>query len=211
MANPSPSGHLCRLQPDQGAIIFFSEDVQKAVRTLSHIPDALLEIREQHLATHFLAAFVQHNSLEMPGAGDLTHPKRADENIVFPVGELRARVERDAGDRDGWDPDDDRFLHALHLGLVGDARSLIRAAISHRRPAVVSSAADDIQFVAAVRAILVLPDFAGFGMHKQSKLVAMSERVNLRLVAGLSGKRIIGRHGAVVAEANNLSAVDAGS
>src|SRR6185503_3608425 len=92
--------------------------------------------------------------------------------------------------------------------LVGDPRSLICAAIGYRRPAVVSSGTDDIHFVAAVGAVLVLPDFTGFWMHKQSKLVAMSERIDLRLVAGLSDERVIGRHGAVVAETNDFSAVE---
>ena len=61
--------------------------------------------------------------------------------------------------------------------------------------------------VAAVGALLGRPHLAGDRVHRQPELVAVTERVDLRLVAGAVDKGVVGRHGAVVAQANQLAAV----
>ena len=60
----------------------------------------------------------------------------------------------------------------------------------------------DVDFVAAQRPDLRLPQLACFGMNRQSQRIAMTQRKDLRLVARFVGERIILRRGSVFAKSN---------
>ena len=52
----------------------------------------------------------------------------------------------------------------------------------------------------------MLPDLAGRGVDDEAELVAMAQRVDFRPMALAAHERIVGRHGAVVVEAQDLAA-----
>ncbi len=84
--------------------------------------------------------------------------------------------------------------------------TLVRTAVTHQRPAIVASRLQDVDFVAAIGTIFVLPHLAGPGMHGQPERAAVSQRVDFRPMAGLPHERIVGRDGAVVAQTQHLAA-----
>jgi len=64
---------------------------------------------------------------------------------------------------------------------------------------------DDVKFVAIERAMLVRPQISSVGMDSQALRVAMPERPDLRFGVFFPDKGIIGRDGAVVAQAKNFA------
>src|SRR5207247_1173898 len=95
-------------------------------------------------------------------------------------------------------------------GLFRLPRARVRAAVTHERPAVVATGLDDIDLVAAIRAVLVLPHLSSSRMDGESDRVPMAERVHLGLVPGLSDEWIIVRHAAIVPQPQNLAGVAVG-
>src|SRR5262245_16994201 len=90
--------------------------------------------------------------------------------------------------------------------MLGDARPGILAPETDDRPAVVASRLDDVDLVATVGPVLVVPELSGLRMHDERERVAVSERVDLRAVPGAVHKRIVWRHSAIVAKAKDLAA-----
>ena len=83
----------------------------------------------------------------------------------------------------------------------------IGAPVAHERPAVVRARLQDVDFVAAVRPVLVQPHLAGARMHRQAERAAMAERVDLGPgIGGLADERIVFRHAAVVVQPQHLPA-----
>ena len=75
-----------------------------------------------------------------------------------------------------------RRLHSRRLGPHPDTPSPLHqvlASVGHYRPAVVGAAAQDIDLVAAARAVLMDPDGAGGGMDGQALGVAVAEGEHL--------------------------------
>src|SRR5262245_66482682 len=134
----------------------------------------------------------------MPRAGDLTKPHRAYEEIALPGRKTLAGVERHARRSNRGDPDEQRILHAFLRRSLRDARPLVRPAPAHARPAVVPARKKNVDFVAAVRAVFVLPDRPGLRMQSQSQLIPMTQGKDLRLVASLADERIVRRHAPII-------------
>jgi hypothetical protein len=63
--------------------------------------------------------------------------------------------------------------------MFGNARAGIVASEADEGPAVVAAGRDDVDFIAAVRSVLVVPDRAGVGMDDEGEGVAMPEREDL--------------------------------
>ena len=84
----------------------------------------------------------------------------------------------------------------------------VLAAECDDRPAVVLAGLDQVELVAALRAVFGRPEGAGVGMDCEPLQVAVAVGVDLRLVSRLPDKRIVRRHGAVVFEPQDLAAVD---
>ena len=160
------------------------QQIQQAVRSLPHVADSLTQLGQQRLAPQLLHLLVEEDALEMARARDLAGAQRADEDIALPLRESVAGVERHAGDRDRRHPVDERRLEARVSRALDLPRPRIGAAVAHERPSVVGAGLEDVDLVAAVRAVLVEPHLAGARMHRQPERAAVSERVDLRLCAG---------------------------
>src|SRR5262245_15242126 len=90
--------------------------------------------------------------------------------------------------------------------MFGDPRPRVVPPEAHDRPPVVASGGDDVDLVAAVRTVLVLPDRAAHRMNDEPERIAMAERVNLRPVPLTAGERIVRRNRSVLVEAQELAA-----
>src|SRR6266581_1179273 len=90
--------------------------------------------------------------------------------------------------------------------ILGNARPRIIAPKAHQRPTVVAPRLDHVDLVSAIRPIFVIPQLARFGMNDQTQRIPMTQCVNLRPVAGAAYERIVGRHRAIIAQAQNFSA-----
>src|SRR5713101_6207402 len=77
----------------------------------------------------------------------------------------------------------------------------------YERPAIVTTRTDDVDFVAAIRAILVLPDVAGARLNGETQRVPVAEGIHFRFVAGASDERVVARHCAVVAQPQHFARV----
>ena len=146
---------------------------------------------------------------QVPRARDLAHAHAADEQVAFPLRQLAARVERHAGDRDRRRPVHDGIDEALARETFRLPRPRVRAPQAHERPAVVAAGLQHVDLVAAVRAVLVLPDLARARMHRDSHAVAMAQREHLGR-AVLAGERVAGRGRAVVAQPQHFAGVRRG-
>ena len=105
----------------------------------------------------------------MSRTGNLAGAQRPDKDIALPLRQLVARVERHPRHGDRRHPEHDWHFEALvSRGLAVLPRSRIRAAVAHDRPAVVRAGLQDVDLVAAVGAVLVLPHLASAGMHGQA-------------------------------------------
>src|SRR6185295_8653464 len=156
---------LFRLDAQHRARGFVCDHVEQAVRALLHVANPLVKIDEQRLAPQLLHLLVEQDAIEMARAGNLALAQPADEHVTFPLRELVAGVEREARDRDRGRPVDHRRLVAVVRGHLVVERARIVAAIAHDRPAVILASLDDVELVAAVRAVLGLPELARHGMH----------------------------------------------
>src|SRR5262249_10271245 len=125
------------------------------------------------------------------------------ERVALPVWKAVARVEREARRRDRRHPEDHRLLETGRGGRK--ARAVVVAAVADDRPAVISPRLQHVQFVAAVRTVLVLPDLTREWIEREPELHAMTDRENRRLVAALSDERIVRRHAAIVLESQDLA------
>src|SRR6185503_7284904 len=81
----------------------------------------------------------------------------------------------------------------------------IVAAVAHHRPTVVLARADDVELVAAVGAVLALPNVAGDRVHGEAERAPVAERIDRRVPALLPRERIVLGHAAVVVEAQDLA------
>src|SRR5262245_48756227 len=91
--------------------------------------------------------------------------------------------------------------------MVGDSRAGIISSVTHHRPAVILAGQDDVELVAAIRPVLVLPNHTGVRVNCQSQRIAMTERKDFRLVTGSANERIVGCGRSVVAKAKNFAAM----
>ena len=121
--------------------------------------------------------------------------------LFFHCGILVAGVEHDAARRDGRRVVDDRLLHA-RLAALGDAG--LHAHRDHA-PAVVLARLDDVDLVAALRAVLRLPQLAADRIPRQALRIAMAVAPDRRQRAGLADERVVLRHRAVVVDAMDLA------
>ena len=86
---------------------------------------------------------------------------------------------------------------------------LVRPAVGNHRPSVVAAGPDDVELVAALRAVFCFPDLAGLGMKDERHGIADAERVDLRFVSGPAGEGVVGGRGAVVIQPQHLAVVTA--
>src|SRR4029453_11570218 len=126
-------------------------------------------------------------------------PPCTHKDMALPLWKALAGVDDDAGRGNRRVPEEKRLLHpwSTRLGKrrarPARAFAAVRPAVRDHRPAVVLAGLNDVDFVAAKRSILRVPDLAGLGMDDQAERVANAEGIDLRLVARPAGGRVIGR------------------
>src|SRR6185437_5248304 len=108
------------LEAHQCAILLVGHHINQTIGTLPHVPDALLEIREQRLAAGFVPVLIEDDPLEMSDTLNGAPKHRPDQHVVLPSGEAVAGVKRHTRGSDRRRPEHDRAGHAF--GEIGDLR-----------------------------------------------------------------------------------------
>src|SRR5690606_7430527 len=127
-----------------------------------------------------------------------------------PAGPRSAFGDGHAGRGHGRHPHVNRVGHALLAGALADgcARAVLHAVRDHR-PAVVGARLDDVQFVAALRPVLDLPDDPGAWVASHALRVAVAEGEKLRPGAVAVDKGVVVGHAAVAPEADHAGVMGA--
>ena len=95
-----------------------------------------------------------------------------------------------------------RLLHAGLLRALADGRAdAIILAIGDHGPAVVDAGPHQIQFIAALRAMLDCPDFTGFWVHGNALDIAIAIGVNLGPRPGPAREGVVFGHGTIGVDA----------
>src|SRR5436190_19255602 len=149
-----------------------------------------MQILEQAFAPQLLELVVEHDARESPGARDLADTRAADEQVAAPGRELVTRIHGEPRRRDRRQPHHDRLLDAFAERHGRDSRAVVVASEAPLRPAVVAARQDQVDLVAAVRAVLGGQHYAA-GMHDETELVAMPVAEHLGPSPGLSLERIV--------------------
>jgi hypothetical protein len=138
-------------------------------------------------------------------ARNLASAHGADKDIALPVWETIASIDDHSRDGDGWYPHHDRRFHAFPRRVLRNARPRVITAKANYGPAVIAAGENDVDLIAAVGAVFVIPQSARFGMDHQAEGIAVAKRVDVWPVAGTIREGIIGRRRAVVTQAENLA------
>src|SRR5215469_1292642 len=141
----------------------------------------------------------------MTGTRDFAFAHAADEQIVFPVGIAVAGIEVQAGDGYGGHPVDDRRLHTFFIRIERDARAGVDASVADDGPAVVFAGGEDVHFVPAVGPIFARPNLASDRIDVHTEDVAMADGEDFGFRPGPFDEGVVGRNGAVVAEAEHFA------
>src|SRR5688572_10790830 len=67
-----------RLQLQDRAVVFVRDHVQQAIRTLPHVADALVQLREERLASQLVELVVEDDAFEAAGPRHFPAPRAAD-------------------------------------------------------------------------------------------------------------------------------------
>src|SRR5581483_7344682 len=120
----------------------------------------------------------EDNPLQLAGSRNLPFTKSPDERTPLPAGEPLAGIEGHPGDAVRRHPEQRRRLGPFQPRTRGNRRTEILVPVAHLRPAVVASAPQDVDLVAAVRALLGFPQLTGLGVDGERVSVAMADRVD---------------------------------
>ena len=90
--------------------------------------------------------------------------------------------------------------------MFGNARARIIASEAHDWPSVIAAPHDDVDLVAAVGTIFVVPEHPGLGVDDEAQRIAMSQGIDFWPMARVAHERVVGRYGAIVVEAQYLAA-----
>src|SRR5215813_6452408 len=163
---------------------------QRAVGTLPHVADALVEPLEEPLlgADRFAVDLEPH---QQRGG------KRTDEQVAAPGRKQVAGVKSHAGRSDRRHPVLDRLLHPLLVCALVNPGAIVVDAVADHRPAVVLARLGNVDLVAAARAMLVLPQLPGLGIERRALRIAVAIAPDLRLGACPIYEWIVGRHRSV--------------
>src|SRR5271169_5612028 len=112
-------------------------DKERTVRSLAHVADALVQLRQQALFLEHLLA------VELEPHQNLTC-KRPDKQVAAPRRKQIAGVKRHSGGRDGRNPVPDWLLHSLLVGALVNLCAVVVDAVADHRPAVVLTLLNDV-------------------------------------------------------------------
>src|SRR5262249_24829260 len=145
-----------------------SQKVKQTIRSLTHVPDALTPVRDQRFAAQFFHFFIEENPFQMSRSWNFPCSEGTHEYITLPLGKLVTRIKSHAGDGNRGSPVHQRRFKPFARELRGLPWALIGPAETKQRPTVVHSRLENVDLIAAIRAVFVQPHFAGSRMHSQS-------------------------------------------
>src|SRR5690554_4792302 len=172
--------------------------VERTVGPLGDVP--------KPLSFAFQKAFFAHDSFVFDHQpGDVVAAEGREKQIVFPLGNFRARVEGHAAGRYHRIPVIYGLLHALFAlnGRVADGGSAVLDAVGDDGPAVVCTRFDQVQLIAASGAELVDPQCARFGVQVDALWVSVAVAVDFRKGVGAVFKGVSGDWIAVGGDADD--------
>src|SRR6516162_6003568 len=149
------------LDPQQGARFLVRQHIQQSIRALAHVADPLSKFGQQRLAAQFFHLLVKQDALEMAGPRNLTGAQRAHKHIALPLRETVTSVEGHARERNRGHPVHHGRLEAFMPGTLGLPGPLVGTSQAYQGPAIIAAGLENVDLVAAVGAILVLPHLAG--------------------------------------------------
>src|SRR6202034_602955 len=100
----------------------------------------------------------------MTGARDLARAHRTHEDVVLPVRKTVAGINGHSSHGDGWYPHYQRRLHAFPRRALRNPWAGVVAPKADHRPTVVAAGKNDVDLIATVGAIFVVPQSAGLRM-----------------------------------------------
>ena len=128
-----------------------------------------------------------------------------DEEVVFPLWEQIAGVEICTARSNRRHPIRERLLHAFLGSEVGHGGPVVIHAVGDDRPTVVEALLDEVELVAAARAVFDVVEFAGDGMEGEALRVAVTVAPDGGCGFGVLHERIVGGDAAVVMDAVNFA------
>src|SRR6202030_2044642 len=147
----------------------------------------------------------EHNPLQMTSASDLSSAHRTDKNVALPLRKTVAGINGHSSDGDGGYPHHDRRLQTFPRRVLGNARPSVVAPKADDGPAVIAAGKDDVDLIAAVRAIFVIPQSTSLWMDHKAQRIPVSKGVNLRPVTRTAHEGVVGRRRTIIAHAQNLA------
>src|SRR6185369_11628586 len=157
---------------------------QQTIWPLADFADALSQLVQHRFAAQFFRFRIEDDAFQVASAGDAAGAHAADEDVALPRRKAITGVNGHAGHGDLRKPRDERRLHPLTCRMLGDARTRVVATETHDWPSVIASGQDDVDFVAAIGTVFVVPQLSRLWVNEQRQRVAMSECVDLGSIAG---------------------------
>src|ERR1700688_1979334 len=103
----------------------------------------------------------------MTSASDLASAHRTDKNVALPLRKTIAGINGHSSDGNGGDPHHDRRLQTFPRRVLRNARAGVVAPKADDGPAVIAAGKNDVDLIAAVGAIFVIPQSTRLRMdHK---------------------------------------------
>src|SRR5437899_5592206 len=90
-------------------------------------------------------------------------------------------------------------------GTIAGEVAAVRPPIRNDRPSVIATRFDDVDFVAAHRAVLVFPELARLRMNDQPENIPNPQSIDLGTVVGPAEERIVQRRAPTVNKAKHFS------
>ena len=184
------------------------QHVDESIGTGLDLTDPLPQVGKHRVIASGRLPFRVERDTRDELTGAVAH--RADKRLPFPLRELVAVIDRQTGDRNRRDPEDGRVFDVRSAETLADGRAIVVASEPSQRPAIVLAGFDQVELVTALRPFFSRPQLARALAVPEAERIAMAVRIDLRLPPGDADKRIVRRHAAVVADAQDLADVRSG-
>src|SRR5271168_2300837 len=135
-------------------------------------------------------------------AAQMLERQSPHEEIAPPCWKLITAIHRQSRRRDRGRPVDHRLLEPRALRIGRHIGAGIIHAVSDYRPTIVAARHDDVQFIAAARAMFCFPEPPAGYIEDQALLVAMTPGIDFRANGRLSDEWIVLRDAAVFVQAH---------
>ena len=157
------------------------QHVEQAVGALAHVADALAQVgtsSDSRRSSSIFSLNRMRSRWPVPGISPVR--SAADEDVALPLRQACRRCRTPCPRRRSTASSTRSAARSPRCENSSDCHGPgIGAAVADDRPAVVRARLQDVDLVAAVRAVLVLPDLAGARVHGQAERAAMAEREDL--------------------------------